>query len=342
MAAAIRRVFAPGRVNLIGDHVDYVGGLVLPMAIDLGTTITVVSRPPDRLGSVTLRSSAEPEPALIELPVDIQSDRTPQWSRYPAAVLAELGAVAGFEGEIASTLPLGAGLSSSASIEVATALAVGFDGDPLTLARLCCRAEYRATGVRCGIMDPLVITSGIEGSALLIDCRDDSVEPVCLPSGTAVHAVHCGVSRRLEVSEYADRRQECELIETMIGPLRDATIADLGRLTDPVRRHRARHVISEIERVRRAVDASRSGDAGRFGRLMNESHASLRDDFGVSIPELDQLVDRLQRIPGVHGARLTGAGFGGCAVALVDDGVDPDLIGGWRLRPGAGARVLEP
>jgi len=338
MPGAAHTVFAPGRVNLIGDHVDYVGGLVLPMAIDLGTTIRI-TQSDESPAVVRLESESEPEPALIELPVDAIADRSPTWSRYAAAVLSEMGATTGFRGEITTTLPVGAGLSSSASLETAVAIAAGFDGSPIELARLCQRAEHRASGVPCGIMDQLAIAAGVAGSALLIDCRDESVEAVMLPAGVAIHAIHCGVSRRLAGSGYADRRASCEAAERTIGPLRDAAIDRLGELAG-VERRRARHVITEIDRVRQAASASRAGDAGRFGSLMNESHASLRDDFEVSIPELDQLVERLQSTPGVHGARLTGAGFGGCAVALVDADTDPAIIGGWRLSPRAGAGVV--
>lgn len=338
MSASALTVFAPGRVNLIGDHVDYVGGLVLPMAVDLGTTIRI-TRSDDPLAAVSLESRSEPERAEIVLPVESIADLSPPWSRYVAAVLSLIGSTSGFHGEISTTLPVGAGLSSSASLETAVALAAGFEGTPLELARLCRRAEHLASGVPCGIMDQLAIAAGVAGSALLIDCRDESVRPIEFPEGVAVHAVHCGVGRRLSGSEYADRRASCEAAERIVGSLRDATLDRLDELAG-VERRRARHVISEIDRVRQAVRAMEAGDADQFGSLMNESHASLRDDFEVSIPELDQLVTRLQSTPGVHGARLTGAGFGGCAVALVDTDTDPQVVGGWRLRPSAGAGVV--
>ena len=189
-------------------------------------------------------------------------------------------------------------------------------------------------------MDQLVIVHAVEGAALLIDCRDDTTTPVALPEGTVVHAVHSGVARRLAGSAYADRRASCEAAEQLVGPLRDASLADLATIDDPVVRARARHVVSENARVAAAVDAATAGDAGELGRLMDESHRSLRDDFDVSVPELDELVERLRSIPGVHGARLTGAGFGGCAVAIADDTAAADEIGGWRLRPARGARVI--
>jgi len=327
------RVFAPGRVNLIGDHVDYVGGLVLPMAIDLG--ITVDFEPGG--DHIELRSDEDPEPAVVALPTSDAPPTNPAWARYVHAVAHELGTVEGGTGIVTSTLPVGAGLSSSAALEVAVALALGADNsDPLALAQLCQRAEHRATGVPTGIMDQLVITGARTGTALLIDCRSGQRFPVGLPSGVAVHAVHSGVSRRLVGSEYGDRRRDCEHAESIIGPLRDAGLGDLASVADPIVRRRARHVITEIARVRAA---SASTDAHELGRLMSASHASLRDDFEVSIPELDDLVDRLQRTDGVYGARLTGAGFGGCAVALVEESLAPERVGGWRLRPTGAAAV---
>ena len=328
------RVFAPGRVNLIGDHVDYVGGLVLPMAVDLGTTIETV--PAD--GVVELRSTTEPGEVVLPLPVTSPDASPVAWGRFVAAVLAETGASHGFRGTVASTLPVGAGLSSSSSLTVAVALAAGFDGTPLELARLALRAETAATGVPGGLMDQLVITHARAGAALLIDCRTDDAIPVELPDGVAVHIVHSGVTRRLAGSEYAERRAACEAAEAIIGPLRDATVDDVARLDDPVLRARARHVVTENARVAAAAEAASAGDPVGFGRLMDDSHASLRDDFDVSIPELDELVTRLRATPGVYGARLTGAGFGGCAVALTDIDVD---LGGWRLDPAGAAAILD-
>ena len=327
------RVFAPGRVNLIGDHVDYMGGLVMPMAIDLGTTIDIEASG----RRLRLSSDQDPQPADLELPVTEIGSIT-GWGRYVAAVAAELGATVGGRGHVTSTLPVGAGLSSSASLEVAVALALGAELDPLALARLCQRAEQRATGVRTGIMDQLTITSARPDAALLIDCRDHSVEAVALPRGSAVHAVPSGVTRRLEGSEYGRRRAACEAAETIIGSLRDASVRDLSAIDDGMVRARARHVITEIARVQQAA---RADDAAELGRLMNASHASLRDDFAVSLPVIDQLVDSLMAIPGVYGARITGGGFGGCVVALVDDDLDPGLVGGWRLRPCGAAAVID-
>jgi len=340
------RVVSPGRVNLIGDHVDYLGGLVLPMAIDLGTEIELDAAVGASADRFELTSDTEGDTVDVTLPIDPTAPLPDGWGRMVEATLREVAA-AGTEitsgrGRVSSTLPIGAGLSSSSSFTIAVALAAGYDGPPLELARLALRAEVAATGVPGGLMDQLAITHGVEGSALLIDCATDTVEPVALPPGVAVHAVHCGVGRRLAGSPYADRRAACQRAEDAIGPLRDATLSDVDTLGDPTVRARAHHVVTEIERVRGAAAAARSGDADTFGALMVDSHRSLRDDFEVSIPELDELVDRLLATPGVYGARLTGAGFGGCVVALVDADVEPDSIGGWRLTPVRAAAVVEP
>jgi galactokinase len=308
------------------------------MAVDLGTTLEVTHGG----DTVRLASRDETEPAVVDLPAPDPGTVEPAWARYVAGALAELATSVGFEGTVSSTLPVGAGLSSSSSLTIAVAVAAGFDGPPLDLARLALRAETAATGVPGGLMDQLVITHAVEGRALLIDCLDNSVTPVSLPSGTVVHAVHSGVPRRLADSAYAARRAACEAAEQVVGPLRHADRGDLTAIGDPGVRARARHVITENARVLAAAEAAARDDADTFGLLMDESHLSLRDDFEVSTPELDALVDRLRSIPGVYGARLTGAGFGGCAVALADESVDPETIGGWRLRPGGPVRTLEP
>jgi galactokinase len=326
------RAFAPGRVNLIGDHTDYTGGLVLPMAIDLGTTVTFT---PDGSDVITLASDVESATAVV--PVDVADPTSlPGWARYVGGVVAELGAVGGGHGTVTTTLPVGAGLSSSAALEVACALAFGFTGATLELALLCQRAEQRASGVPCGIMDQLTSAAGVAGSALLIDCRSMDVTPVDVPAGTSVVAVHSGQERTLAGSPYADRRAACERAASIIGPLREATLADILTLPASLVPF-ARHVVTENARVVDFADALRAGDVAHAGSLMVESHASLRDDFAVSTPVLDALVSRLLETPGVHGARLTGGGFGGAVVALVESGVD---VSGWVLQPSAGAAVL--
>ena len=330
------RAWAPGRVNLIGDHTDHTGGLALPMAIDLGTTVTG-----ERGGDVvSLASSSEAEPALVPLDVGDPGAVAPGWARYVAGVVAELRPSTGFVGTVGSTLPIGAGLSSSASLEVAVALAIGFHGTPLELAQLCQRAEQRASGVPCGIMDQLTSAAGVEDHALRIDCTTLTVDPVPIPTDLAVVVVDSGEPRALATSAYAERVEACRAAEAKIGPLWQATRADVEGLADPTVRRRARHVVSENERVDAFVGALELGDRVELSDAMAGSHASLRDDFEVSTPALDELVENLSTMRGVIGARLTGAGFGGCVVALVERGATIDLPNRtWRVRPSAGASV---
>jgi galactokinase len=288
------QAYAPGRVNLIGDHTDYAGGYVLPMAVDLGTTVDLVPGG----DHVELSSAEEHAPARVALDVADPAAVEPAWARFVAGVVAELRPKVGGRGSVSTTLPVGAGLSSSSALVVATALALGFRGSVLELALVCQRAEQRASGVPGGIMDQLTSAGGVEGHALLIDCGSLTVTPVPVPDDAEIVVVHSGQSRVLATSAYAERRAELEA-------------------GDP---RRVRHVASENERVLAFADALRTGDLPGAGRLMVASHASLRDDFDVSTPTLDGVVSRLCATPGVHGARLTGAGFGGCVVALTDPG----------------------
>ena len=308
---------APGRVNLIGDHTDYNEGFVLPVAIDLSC---VVRATPNADGVVRLRSEAVD--GEVELAADgatDPSDVADVWARYAAGVvgtLSERGRPAvGMDAVISSTIPLGAGLSSSAALEVALALALcdvaSFELPRLELAVACQEAEQVATGVPCGIMDQLTSVAGRNNHALLIDCRSLEVEPIRLPPRLAVLILHSGMSRGLVDSEYAERRQSCEAIAALLGlpALRDATPEQVA--DEP----RARHVVSENARVLEAAEALREGNVAALGPLLNESHRSLRDDFDVSTPELDALAEALVDA-GANGARLTGAGFGGCVVGL--------------------------
>jgi galactokinase len=303
-------------VNLIGDHTDYTGGLVFPMAIDRWTTVTGVRTVED----VRLRSRQ---------PADA--------SAYVDAVAGELGAGRGFDGWIDSTVPIGAGLSSSAALEVAVALALGFTGPPLELARLCQRAEHRATGVPTGIMDQLTAAAGVEGHALLVDCTTLEITPVPLPDGVEVVVVDSGQRRALVESAYAERAAQCAAAEAVVGPLRGATKSDVARIADDVVRRRAGHVVTENARVAAFAAALDAGDIAEAGRLMAASHASLRDDFEVSTPVVDALVARLAAVPGVLGARLTGGGFGGAVVVLTRPGA---LKEGWLVRPVGAAEVV--
>jgi galactokinase len=323
---------APGRVNLIGDHTDYMGGLVLPMAIQLHTVVTGV-----RGGrTVEIHSAELDDRVAFELPVADPSTVEPTWGRYVAGVAAQVQPSSGFRGELHSSVPVGSGLSSSAALEVATALALGDEGTPLEVARRCQIAEQLATGVPCGIMDQLASTAGVAGHALLIDCDTLQVEPVRVPDDASVWVVHSGEPRTLAGSAYAQRRAECEAAEELVGRLPTADPSLIERIGDAVVRARARHVRSECERVRSFAEALRNGELARAGVVMDESHRSLRDDFEVSTARLDKLVDDLSSIQGVHGVRLTGAGFGGCVVALTDPDVE---LAGWRVVPSAGASL---
>lgn len=331
------RAVAPGRVNLIGDHTDYMGGLVLPMAIQLTTTVEAVTGG----DAVELTSAQFDGAAHVPLPVDDPAAVEPGWARYCAGVAAELGSTSGLVGTVDSEIPPGAGLSSSAALEVATALALGFGGSPLELARVCRAAEERATGVPCGIMDQLASAAGRAGHALLIDCATEQVDHVEVPDEFAFWVVHSGERRSLDASSYALRRAECETAAGVVGPLPTVALAAIDALEDPVVRARARHVRSECDRVGRAATALATGDAAAMGALMVASHRSLRDDFEVSTSGIDSLVLAALDRPGVHGARLTGAGFGGCIVVLADPTAELDDLGTrrWRVVPGDGARV---
>jgi len=334
------RAFAPGRVNLIGEHTDYTGGLALPMAIDLGTTVEGSRRAHSQ--RVVLRSADEAALADVPITVDDPATVAPPWARYVAGIVAELRPAGGFDGTVRSTMPIGSGLSSSASLELAVALALGFAGSASELATLGQRAEHVASGVPCGIMDQLTCAAGVDGHALLMNFTTMHIEPVPVPDGVDIVVVHSGEERTLIGSAYAERRRSCEMAATRLGPLLEADLDNLSRLGEDTMRRRARHVITENERVRQFAEAFRSGDVAAAGALMLESHASLRDDFEVSTKALDQLVDALMARPGVLGARLTGAGFGGCVVALAEAGsFDPRRLANraWIVRPSAGASV---
>ena len=308
---------APGRVNLIGDHTDYTGGLVFPMAIDRWTTI---------------RGSVSDD-------MDLVSDDDPDggaWLRYVRAVAELIEQPRMLRGRVSTTIPIGAGLSSSAALEVATALALGFEGPVGELATMCQRAEHAATGVPCGIMDQLCIAGAREGHAMLLNCADLSVRHVVLPEEAKV-VVRFVAHRTLEGSEYSARVAECAAAELVVGPLSTAAMIDVESISDPVLRRRARHVVSENGRVRGFVAALESGDVGTAGQLMVESHRSLGADYEVSTHVMDEAVDELLSVPGVYGARMTGGGFGGCVVALCDSDAD---VAGWSVRAVGGASLL--
>jgi galactokinase len=328
MAASVA-VFAPGRVNLIGEHTDTSDGLVLPVAI--ANRVSVRGSP----GGDRISLSSHALPGLVELDaVGRVRSKLPGWGRYVSAaaeLLAEAGrAPVGFEGVVDSTLPVGAGLSSSAALTVAVALALcraaSFELPPINLARLAREAEHRAVGVPCGLMDPAASLLGRRGRALLLDTGAESWRLVPLPAELAIVALDSGVRHALEHSDYATRSSE---LMRALPALRGARPADMtvedalraarAAAVDDVALRRLRHVVSENERVRaftRVLESPGSVDCERLGEIMLEGHRSLRDDYEVSTPELDLLVE-IAREEGAIGARLTGGGFGGSVVALV-------------------------
>jgi galactokinase len=328
----VRTVRAPGRVNLIGDHTDYTGGLVLPMTIDRWTEIRY--RTADR---IELTSVDEADPVRLPLHIDDPAAVTPAWGRYVAGVVAELCPAHGIAGEVTTTIPIGAGLSSSAALEVAVALALGHSGSALELAQLCQRAENRASGVPSGIMDQLCIAAGSRDHATLIDCGELTVTSVALPADVEV-VVQFIAHRTLVGSPYAERVAECAAAEREIGPLRFADRAAAESIADRVVRDRAVHVVTENQRVRDFCAALAAHDLTTAGALMVESHVSLRDRYATSTPVMDGAVERLAATPGVFGARMTGGGFGGCIVALAEPGA---LRDGWVVHAVEAAHLLD-
>jgi galactokinase len=327
------RIFrAPGRVNLIGEHTDYNDGFVFPVAIDRDITIVASPRKDTR---VTLHALDYETTVSFDLN-DINHTDGESWGRYPkgvAAVLQEEGlTISGLDGVLDGTVPLGAGLSSSAALEGAVAtMFCAFSNDELTgprMAQLCQRAENEYAGVQCGIMDQFISCVAQPASALFLDCR--SLEYTHVPFVTSDYTlliVNTNVPRGLVDSEYNRRRQECEegvrLLSAHldgITALRDVRMDQFGEhrgILSEIVANRCVHVISENDRVQNSVDALKNGDFNNFGRLMNDSHDSLRDLYQVSCEELDTLVNIARSCEGVLGSRMTGGGFGGCTVSLV-------------------------
>lgn len=313
-------VWAPGRINLIGEHTDYSGGLVLPAAIELGITVDVQRRADE----VVLRSTSFD--GMAAFAPDGSGAASDGWARFGQAVAAELHLAGrppvGIEATISSTLPAGAGLSSSAALEVGLALALcaaaGFELDALTLADVCRRAEERAVGVPCGILDQASCLLGRPGAAVLLDCASLEHTLVAVPDAAAFLVIDSGIERQLEHTGYAQRRRELERALAYIGApsARDVQLDDLDSL-EPTARRRLRHVITENERVLRFAAALEAGDLSAAGLLMSASHASLRNDYEVSLPELDELAAAAEEC-GALGARLLGGGFGGSVIALVE------------------------
>ena len=308
---------APGRVNLIGEHTDYNSGLVLPVAIDLAS---YAASAPNRDG--VLRVYSENVKQARQWPIDQIGLLRPSgdWTDYVIGIARQLQLGRGRDLLIHSTVPLGSGLSSSAALEVSTALALGWSGDlpSLELTKLCRRAENEFIGLPSGIMDQYVSVFGRKNAAILIDCQTLASEPVELPGDVAMVAVNSMVKHALAQSAYAQRVAECAEAACEIGSLRDATLDSVELIHDPIILRRARHVVTENRRVIDFVAACRRGDLAEMGSLLVASHRSLQHDYEVSCDELDFLVDTALAIPGTFGARMIGGGFGGCTLNLLD------------------------
>ena len=332
--ATILAVHAPGRVNLIGEHTDYNEGYVLPIAIDRGITFVLVPTD-DRRVTITLADTGE----TGAFDLDAIGRRRGHWLDYVAGIawaMTEAGLpTTGFHAVLGSDLPQGAGLSSSAALELASAFAMSPGGEPavdrMRLAQVAQRAENAYVGVQSGLMDQFASAHGVAGAALLLDCRslEYRVVPLALDD-VALVVADSGSPRRLGATAYNERHEQCDAAVVAIAraypevrSLRDVTpdmLASIEPRLDPTLARRARHVVEEDARVLEAVEAFVEGDHARVGRLFSASHASLRDLYEVSSPELDALVETAMEVEGVLGARLTGAGFGGCTVNLVRRG----------------------
>lgn len=343
---------APGRVNLIGEHTDYNEGFVFPMAIEPEVRLVVRGRED---GRVRLASTAYPG-QIVEFSLQEKIERAePAWSNYVRGVAAQLLVagipLTGMDALISNTLPVGGGLSSSAALEVGTAWAFlvlgGLEIDVSRLALICQKAEHEYAGVPCGIMDQTAVISSRAGHAMLLDCRDQSRQYVPLDANELrVVIVNSMVKHELSGGEYAQRRAQCaegvayfRNLNPSVRALRDVTVKQLeearGRLSDLVYR-RCRHVVSENSRTSEAAVLLGRRDYERAGQLMVQSHNSLRDDYEVSCPELDFLAAESMKVKGVYGARMTGGGFGGCIVALVQPRAVDALVE--HLRQGYSAR----
>ncbi|MCJ7716119.1 MAG: galactokinase [Anaerolineales bacterium] len=317
---------SPGRVNLIGEHTDYNDGFVLPMAINFATWVALRPRNDGKvvITAIDLNES-------LEFDLDSVIKGKNDWREYIKGVAWALQQdgrqLTGWEGVFSGNVPIGAGLSSSAALELALArafsLVSGFEWDPAQMALTCQKAENLWVGVRSGIMDQMISANGKKDFALLIDCRSLETKQVPLPQNTQIVILDTNTRRGLVDSAYNERREQCEEVARhfKVKALRDINLDQLETEKNQLEKllyRRARHVVSENQRVLQAVDALSVGDAKSFGILMNASHISMRNDFEISRKEMDQMVKIAQDQLGCYGARMTGGGFGGCAVALVE------------------------
>ncbi len=334
----IVRVVSPGRVNLLGEHVDKNGGKVLPLAINRSIKLTAEPRNDQVLclHALDMDQSVVINLNNLDAKVDTSGNPLPGWALYPTGVAWSLKnagfEVSGIDCKYSSDIPIGAGLSSSAAVEVGFAVlwqsVSGWQMDRLTLAQYCQKAEVEYANVNCGLMDQFACANGVEGHAVLLDTRSLEYKPVPLPRNTAIVIADSSVRRTLVASAYNERVADCKAAVAIVQKkrpsicsLRDISVVEFEKLKnqmpEAVYLH-ARHVVGEIERVDQAILYLEAGDSEMFGKIMFETHASLRDFYEVSCPELDLLVDLASEHQGCIGARLTGAGFGGCTVNLVE------------------------
>jgi len=358
-------VRAPGRVNLIGEHTDYNDGFVLPCAIGPATMVAISKRHDNNVEVIAADFGDAGDQFSLELPLERNPEQP--WADYVRGMMSALQnagyALSGAQIAIAGNLPKGAGLSSSASLEVAVGKAMSaladIDIDNTRLAQIAQRAECDFVGTKCGIMDQLICAQGKAGHALLIDCRSLGLTDAPVPDDVAIMIVHSGVTRGLVDGQYNARRRQCEAAATAMGvpALRDADLDMLAAASlDAVTKKRARHVITENQRTLDAADALAKSDLATLGMLMAQSHTSMRDDFEITVPPVDALVAMLQKAIGTQGgARMTGGGFGGACVAVMPSArvadVQAAITAGYRTpegdvpiimveRPGPGVAIL--
>ncbi len=339
-AAPTHLALAPARVNLLGEHVDYNAGFVLPAAIDRATYIAY--SPAESASEHSTLVAADFAEEVSFAPENIAAKTTsdgsslPEWARYPVGIawaLRKAGqTVRAINAVFASNVPRGAGLSSSASVEMAFVIAWqslgGWFLDPMQRALLGQKAENQYVGVNCGIMDQFASACGVANHLLLLDCRSLEWQALPIPPDIAIVIADTSVRRTLTTSGYNERRQACEDAVNILSKdlpgiqaLRDVSVDDFNRFSHQLPglvEKRARHVVEEVERSKRAIPLLQQGNIQEFGRIMNDCHVSLRDLYEVSIPQLNCMVEIAQSLPGCLGARLTGAGFGGCTVNLVE------------------------
>lgn len=318
---------APGRVNLIGDHTDYASGFAMPIAINLQLQIKAT---PTSGTKITAFSHQLNE--LIEVDINdrrIEHSSQSQLERFIKAAVTVIKDVNASKLEITSDLPISSGLSSSAAFSVALLMSLGFKyNSKLELAKAAQKTEHLATGVPCGLLDQIAITMAEAGKALLINFSELSISSIPIPNEAVFLVIHSGIYRTLENQAYADRVKQADALAKLLGPLNEVGLEDLKSIKDPLLKRRAVHIITENERVKQASEALKQNDLSCFGQLLYQSHESLSKNYDVSTKEIDQIINYLKSIKEVIGARLTGAGFGGCIIAVLKRKLEKEQLKG--------------